>query len=192
MKKEKRKEKKKEKPKKEKKLKLTLKHLHKKMSMMKFTQRDFNAIIATGVGGMIVAGLWEVLNIIVAKKFIGELKIPTENLHKHDKYLLMLLAHLEQKAAPFNPLDFRRVVTTCDKLITLKLSIRQTDTEEKKAYNRAHGLTFLNLIKNTINHILAQNLEPHCDGAFYVDCEDLFNRVKVQMEKHFFEVMSIT
>ncbi len=122
---------------------------------------EVKKVLIGGLGGFAVACFLSLCNIMVDKKLITELKVPSEYILQ-DKYLMTLLCNLQ--TYEIKECDMARLIKTCDSLIQLE--------HDSSAAKVTPGLALLNRAKDLMN-------------TFPPACEETVKNVKKQLTKHY-------
>ncbi len=106
---------------------------------------EVKKIIATGLGGFMVASLLGLSNIMVDKKMITEINAPCNNIAAYDKQLLSLLSALQSMVRhEHTQQHLLRLVATCDELIAMEHG------QNYNQFSKSNGLLLLNRAKQIV------------------------------------------
>lgn len=156
---------------------------------MKLSSRDLQSIAITSVGGLVISGLYGLLNVVIDKKMIS-LSIPTSFVIQHDRQLAMLLSALEKKLADIDPVLMSKIVLACDSVLECRSKIKESNTEAQNVEQQVRAFMFLNLVDDQVEQMLKTATEKNLTGHVYANSENLFKNVKVRLETHYANILA--
>jgi hypothetical protein len=153
--------------------------------------KEVKNILSYGVGGLLAASLYQIMNIMWKKRIgIGLSSITTEALHQ-DGVLCSLFVELEDTVKEFDPIALVRAMDAADQLVFLRFKLEYGGLvpmleDRVKAY-----LTFTRCedsLKRLLNCIEASSITPRD----VVCVQRVLSRISESLAIHLSAIMTLT
>jgi hypothetical protein len=151
---------------------------------MKISIQDTKNIALTACGGFVAFATLAFGNTLIRKKLVGELKVETTYLAKHDELLMILLADVEEHVYDdIDPVAYIRLVDSCDLLLEVKVLIQNQSQSQKLDASQLLDMRidcFLHW-KRAISNIERLKTHKNIKNGSYFESLD---RIQAQLTKH--------
>jgi hypothetical protein len=157
---------------------------------MRVATPDVKQIVLYSLGGMVVAGVYGVIDLFVKRSIGGALEVPTESIQIHDRALLLLLLELEDRCKALDEVAFVRAVDAIDSLVFLRARL-QTENVDMLLSDRVDAFMHFKRGEDSLARLWSV-VEADMPAREVVYLQKRFKQVIEEIEKHIAAIFLIT